>query len=130
MIECGVATASEDVEAIQRLRYTVYVEELGRYRAAADHDKRVLAEPEDEHSWLFYGRDGGEVVAASRVTWGGHGFSRRQIDQYELQPWLDELPAEVLAVGERTAVRASHRGSNVLAEVMAVGPPLGEEHDV
>ena len=53
---------------MQRLRYDVYVEELGRYRARADQTNRLLAEAEDDHSWLFYARDGDEYVASGRVT--------------------------------------------------------------
>lgn len=125
-----MATTPEEVEGLQRLRYEVYVEELGRYRAAADHGRRLLVEPEDAGSWLFYGRDGGEVVASTRITWGGAGFSSRQVDQYELQPWLEELPAELLAVGERTTVRASHRGTRAVDEVLAASAPVGTEHGV
>ena len=123
-----MATSSDEVEAVQRLRYEVYVEELGRYSAAADHDRRVLIETEDTSSWLFYGQEGGEVVASTRITWGGGGFSSRQVDQYELQPWLDELPADLLAVGERTAVRASRRGSRAVDEVLAASASVVAEH--
>lgn len=115
---------------MQRLRYEVYVEELGRYRGAADHTERLLVEPEDDHSWLLFARDGVEVIAAMRITWGGDGFSPRQIDQYQLAPFLDELPAELMAVGERTTVARSHRGTNALAELTQVSEPLGESHGV
>lgn len=130
MVECGLATTSEEVEAIQRLRYDVYVDELGRYRSKADHERRVFVEPEDDHSWLLFARDGDEMIATARVTWGGAGFSERQVRQYELQPWLDELPAEVLAVGERAAVRASHRGTQVIDEMFKTCEPLGDAHGV
>lgn len=129
-VECGVAVDAAEVRAVQALRYSVYVEELGRYRAVADHAERRLAEPEDDRSWLLYARDGDEVVATTRLTWGGAGFSPRQIEQYELEPWLAELPAELLAVGERAAVLASRRGTRVLDELMAQGPPLLEAHGV
>ena len=45
-----------------RFRYDVYVEELGRYRATADHARRRLADPEDARSWNIYATAGGEVV--------------------------------------------------------------------
>ena len=38
------------------------------------------------------------------MTWGGDRFSNRQIDQYQLAPFLAEIPAEVMAVGERNTV--------------------------
>ena len=129
-IECGLASTPDEIEAVQRLRYEVYVEELGRYRALADHDRRMFVEPEDEYSWLAYARDGERVIASARLTWGGEKFSPRQISQYDLQPWLDELPAELLAVGERTAVLASHRGTRVVDQMFEQASPVGEDHDI
>ncbi len=38
------AVSVEEVEAVQRLRYAVYVEELGRYREVADRASRRFAE--------------------------------------------------------------------------------------
>ena len=117
MINIRMATTTEEREAIYRFRYSVYVEEMGRYTATADHDHRRLVDPEDEYSWNYFAHDGSAVVASHRCTWGGHGFSARQVAQYGLEPFLDELPARVLLVGERTMVAATHRGTNVGAEL-------------
>jgi hypothetical protein len=120
-LEMGLADSDEEVEAIQSLRYDVYVEEMGRYRGAADHDRRLFVEPEDGYSWLAYARDGDHYVAAARLTWGDnpHGFSPRQIDQYRLTPFIDELPAHTMAVGERAMVRPEARGSTLLPDLIA-----------
>lgn len=40
-------------DAIARLRYDVYVEELGRNRAGADHETRMLREALDDEGLLF-----------------------------------------------------------------------------
>lgn len=103
---------------MQRLRYDVYVDEMGRYGDVPGSDEGRFAEPEDEHSWIFYAREGDEVVASTRITWGGDGFSQRQVDQYQLQPFLDEIPAELMAVGERNAVRPDLRGSGVIEQLL------------
>ena len=47
-------------------------------------------------------------MAATRMTWGGDGFSNRQIDQYQLDPFLAEIPAEI--DGRR---RAQHRAPRI-----------------
>ena len=67
--------------------------------AKVDHERRLLSDPEDDHSWIVYaavprGGDVGEVVATTRITWGGDGFSSRQIEQYQLAPFLAEIPAD------------------------------------
>jgi len=128
--EIGQASTSDELEAAQRLRYAVYVEEMGRYRSRADHGSRRLAEPEDEHSLVFFARDGDQVVGTTRLTWGGDGFSDRQIEHYSLKPFLAEIPAERMAVGERGMVLPQYRGSGVYDELMAAGQQPMAERDV
>jgi hypothetical protein len=83
-IETRLATSAEEIKAVERFRYEIYVEELHRYGGRADHDHRRLTDPEDEASWVWYATDGNEILASVRITWGVHGFSARQIDQYRL----------------------------------------------
>ena len=128
--EFARATTAAEIEAVQRLRYAVYVEEMQRYDNVAGADEGRFAEPEDEHSWICYARDGAEVVAATRMTWGGDGFSDRQIDQYQLAPFLAELPPEVMGVGERNTVLPSHRGTGVLDQLLAYSSAATNVHDL
>jgi GNAT superfamily N-acetyltransferase len=128
--EFGRAITAEEIEAAQRLRHAVYVEELGRYRDAAGEADGRFAEPEDDTSWLFHVRDGDDVIATTRVTWGGHGFSDRQIDQYELAPFLDELPVDAMAVAERLAVLPAYRGAGLLEQMIEHSRPFVEPFDI
>ena len=117
--EFARATTAVEIEAVQRLRYAVYVEEMARYQDVDGAGDHRFAEPEDAHSWICYALDGDEVVAATRMTWGGDGFSDRQLSQYQLGPFLAEVPAELIGVGERNAVLPSHRGTGVLDQLLA-----------
>jgi GNAT superfamily N-acetyltransferase len=118
-LEFAVATSDSEIRAVQRLRYAVYVQELHRYDDVSGAAEGRFAEPEDERSWICYARDGADVVAATRMTWGGDGFSDRQIDQYQLAPFLAELPGEVMGVGERNSVLPAYRGTGVLDQLLA-----------
>jgi CRP-like cAMP-binding protein len=117
--EFARATTPAEIEAVQQLRYAVYVEEMHRYDDVNGASDGRFAEPEDTHSWICYARDGDLVVAATRMTWGGDGFSDRQIDQYQLAPFLTELPAAVIGVGERNTVLPAYRGTGVLDQLLA-----------
>lgn len=130
--DVGLADTDEKKEAVYRFRYSVYVEEMGRYQDSADHVGRRLVEPEDDESFVFYVRDtdDGIVVGTGRMTWGGRGFSRRQIDEYSLQPFLDALPHEYIAVGERVMVKPSLRGTGLIDDLMEQRKQTGVEHDV
>lgn len=120
-IHLGVAESEAEREAIFHFRYRIYVEEMGRYRSVADHERERFCELVDEHSMLFYASvdgPGSEVVATSRVTCGADGLSARQIEQYQLEPFLERIPAEVMAVGERAMVRPDLRGSSLFLDLM------------
>jgi Cyclic nucleotide-binding domain len=127
-LEFGRAVTTEDIEAAQRLRYAVYVDELGRYRDVAGAG--LLAEPEDETGWIWCARDGDEVIATSRLSWGGHGYSARQIDQYELRLFLDELEPELTGVAERYAVAPAYRGTSILDDMIESSRPFVEPHGI
>lgn len=120
-----------DLAPLYRLRYEVLVAEMGKYADRADHEARLLVDEEDARSWHVVALDrDGEIAAATRMTWGGAGLSDRQIDQYDLRPWIDAGLTRNLCVGERTMVAPSHRGGPAVHQLLAGSPRRFEEHDV
>jgi len=120
VLKNGVHTAQseEEKEAVYRFRYQIYVMEMGRYRGVADHENRRFREPEDDTARIFYAASEGEVVATSRMNWGGDApFTDRLIDHYRLEPFLAEIPLEAMAVGERGMVKPELRGSTIFSEL-------------
>jgi len=116
------AESEAEREAVFRFRYDIYVEEMDRYQGVADHENRRLVEPEDEYSRLTYAAEGGAVVGTARLSWGGLApLPERMIRQYGLAPFLAELPADALAVGERAMIAPHLRGSDLLLEMMGRG---------
>jgi hypothetical protein len=123
MVRPGIhlAESVDEKEAVYRFRYDVYVEEMGRYGAVADHVNRRLVEPEDATARIFYAaEEDGTVVATSRFSWGGDApFSERLIEHYQLAPFLAEMAPERIAVGERGMVVPRLRGSALFRELGA-----------
>ena len=133
MIRKGFHAAETEEEklAVYRLRYDVYVEEMGRYRGAADHERRLLVEPEDDTARIFYAAPDGEVIATTRLSWGGDApFSARQIDQYQLAPFLAELPPETIVVGERGMILRRLRGGPIWEQLTATSRRFIQENRV
>jgi hypothetical protein len=127
----AMAQTDAEREAVYRLRYDVYVEEMGRYQSSADHERRMLYEDCDQQSRISYVEIDGEVVATARLTWGGDGpIPQRMVDQYGLQPFLAELPAPAIAVGERAMVRRHLRGTDLLLKLMCNGMQFVNEHRI
>jgi len=121
MVRPGIHLAETDAEkeAVYRLRYDIYVEEMGRFGGIADHQGRRLVEPEDATARIFYGAEpDGRVVATMRLSWGGDApFSERLIQSYQLAPFLKEMGPERIAIGERGMVTPRLRGSDIYRQV-------------
>jgi hypothetical protein len=116
--ELKFADTDAEKEGVFRHRYEVYVEEMGRYHAIADHDRRMLVEDIDADSRFLYADLDGQVIGSMRWTWGGDApMSKRHIDQYMLQPFIDTVPQAELIVGERFMVTKEYRGSDVLSRM-------------
>jgi len=127
----GIAETEQEKRAVYRLRYDVYVEEMGRYQSVADHKQRMLYEDCDEHSRISYAEVDGEVVATVRFTWGGDApLPQRMIDQYSLAPFLAELPASAIGVGERGMVRPHLRGTDLLLKLIGAGFQFANENRI
>ena len=125
------AETQEEKEAVYRFRYEIYVTEMGRYGQAADHERKMLYEPEDETARIRYALKDGEVVATGRLSWGGDApFTQHLIDHYMLEPFLAELPQEVLAVAERGMVKPELRGSELFQELVQFGSGFTSEHRI
>ena len=72
-VHIAIAETEDEKRAVYRFRYTIYVEEMGKYRSVADHAQRMFYEPVDAQSRIIYATENGEVVATARATWGGDG---------------------------------------------------------
>jgi len=133
MVRSGIhlATTEEEKQAVYRLRYDVYVEEMGRSSGVADHERRWLVEPEDATARIWYAAQDGEVVATYRFSWGGDApFTERLIDGYQLAPFLAELPPETMAVGERGMVVPRLRGTDVFDKLGEASTAFVEEERI
>jgi hypothetical protein len=103
-------------EEVYRFRYDIYVEEMGRYGDVADHQGRRLVEPDDELAQLNLIRYEGRVIGTARLSCGAvpGALNQRIVEQYDLQPFLDAVPHEHLAVGERLMFPPEYRGGPLL----------------
>ncbi|MCZ6807630.1 MAG: cyclic nucleotide-binding domain-containing protein [Deltaproteobacteria bacterium] len=109
-------TTDAEREEVYRFRYDIYVEELNRYGDIADHENRLLVEPDDELAHLYLIRHEGRVIGTARLSWGADpgALNDRIVEQYDLKPFLDAVPHRHLAVGERLMFAPEYRGGPLL----------------
>lgn len=130
-MQITIAETEDEKRAVYRFRYSIYVEEMGKYKSVADHERRMFFEPCDAHSRIFYATENGEVVATARTTWGGDApLPQRMIDQYGLEPFLAELPQSAISVGERGMVVPRLRGTDLFLRLIGASLRFANEHRI
>jgi predicted GNAT family N-acyltransferase len=116
--EIRLVSNEAELRAVQRFKYDVYVAEMGRYGAIADHENRLLVEIDDPTSHVFQAHVEGALVATMRLTWGGDGaVGPRHIEQYDLAPFLEAVPPDQIVVGERFMIDPAYRGTSLLNQM-------------
>lgn len=116
-IEVRLARTAEERESIARLRYDVYVREMGRPQPCADHRKWTIHERMDEDAFL-YGAflPDGRAVGTLRISPSTspaipfrdlYGWERRQ----------QEFPEHVV-LASKLMVAPSRRGRLVVVELV------------
>ena len=80
-----------------------------------------LSNRKDATARIFHAAQNGEIVATSRMRWGGDApFTEHLIKHYMLAPFIAELPPETMAVGERGMVKPEMRGSPLFSATWQV----------
>lgn len=109
-----IAQTQAEREAIYRLRYEVYVEEMQVFNDVADHSRRMLYGENDTDAWLMYAKLGDELIGSLRLNLGKYGcFSDELEDTYDLQRFRSAIADEQLLVLTRFMVRKAYRGSQL-----------------
>ena len=113
--------AADEVAAIQRQRYAIYVEELGYPQRHADPATRRVAEPLDDSGVLFGAFEDERLVGSVRVNYGGDapdqggdGGLREYTALYGLQRFERWFPGGISVV-TKLMIEPSHRAGTLLA---------------
>ena len=130
-IEILPCSTENQLRECQRLRYEIYVEEMDRYKAVADHKRKLLIEPVDEISRHYLCFADGALAGTMRHTWGGdQGFSERQIRQYSLRESFPFCQDREMIIGERFMVRPQYRGTRLLFDMFCEYLRFTNEHRI
>jgi GNAT superfamily N-acetyltransferase len=110
------AESEADREAIYRLRYDIYVEEMGYPFPGADHLGRRLAEPMLRPTRLLMAEEGGALVGTLQFNWGAEcGFTDHERRIYRLSDFVAFVGDESVMIAGRFMTRPSHRDTDLPA---------------
>ncbi|WP_224363431.1 cyclic nucleotide-binding domain-containing protein [Hyalangium versicolor] len=113
-VEVRFARTEDEREAIYRLRYATYVEEMHLYQGQADHSLHWLKDEDDGTAHQLYAEVQSEVVGALRVQLGRErAIPESLTERFALERFLPLVPLEQLSVVGRFMVRRDMRGTTV-----------------
>jgi len=133
-IEIGIAVTEREKQEIFRLRYRIYVEEMGRQPVAADHSRKLLADEIDRWAFLLYAKSGSELIATMRVNVGLiEEFPRdlaRLLCMDKFRRFCAESGFPLVAFSSKLMVSPAYRNSPALHLLTAKGYELYCDHQV
>ncbi len=95
-LRVGIASTTEELEAVARLRYRVWVEETGnRQSAALNHSTKTMADDIDRVATILYLASGSDVVATVRIVRADVGAKTKYAHFYALDGMPEVRPEDV-----------------------------------
>jgi hypothetical protein len=116
-VEIRQVTYDDDYQAVARLRYDIYVEEMGKRPAGTDDHCRTLTDSMDAHSVIYAAFDGGRAVATGRITPAEclpEGSYWRRFYEFHRFPGAQSKQV----IYSRLMVRPDYRGSMVMPGIL------------
>jgi CRP-like cAMP-binding protein len=113
------AESAADHEAIYRLRYEIYVEEMGYAFPGVDHRKRLLTDPLERPTRRLMAEDEGALVGTLQFNWGAEcPFTDEERRIYRLSDFIAFVGDEDTMIASRFMTQASHRDSDLPARML------------
>lgn len=113
-----IAQDAADLHAAQRLRYEVFVAELGGDGALVDHDLRLETDRYDDHAAHLLLRDGEQVIGVYRLMTEAMATAAGQFyceDEYDLTK-LRQSGKRLLELG-RSCLHPAYRGGAAMVHL-------------
>ena len=128
-----VASSDEDRERIFRFRYDVYVTEMGKNPAEADHQKKIIRDELDDDAHLLYAEDEGHIIGTVRLNYRTEKKFPAVWEQiYAIEKFAPSF-GEHISMTSRMMVAKDYRGSSVPAAlvgaVYSTGREMGSKFD-
>ncbi len=123
-----MATSAEERAEVFRIRYEVYIEEMGWSSKYADHATRMIHEPLDETGILWIAVVGGRIVGSLRGNISACSDLGHYKDLYRLRA-LPEYPSGV-GILTNFVIHREHRDLSVALALVRAAYAEGEQRGV
>ncbi len=114
-----LATEPEELKAVFRQRYRVYVEELNLYRDLADHENRSIRDEDDDTGMFLIAKQHERVVGSLRIHTGQQGeLPQNFMGPLEVDRFTAVLPISEIGVISRLTLDPDYRGGTLAFGLM------------
>ncbi|MBF0356138.1 MAG: cyclic nucleotide-binding domain-containing protein [Alphaproteobacteria bacterium] len=125
------ARSTDELEAVWRFRYQVYVEEMGKIALAnADHKRRWLTDEMDENALILYAQEGDAVIATLRINRADRTRLPQAFETAYRLSRFDDIPPSRLSFSSRLMVARDLRGTTALHKILAKAYETGLEDGI
>lgn len=91
--EIRIVTSPDELEKVYRFRYKIYVEEMERPQADADHERKRIKDKLDKGAYNIAAFKGGEIVGVVRVNFSRSSDISYYADFYRMDTAGSDHPA-------------------------------------
>lgn len=121
------ATSKEDREQVYRLRYEIYIEEMGRTQTYADHERRMITEPFDDTAHLLLAENDENPVGTARINFRKEGSLECE-ELYDLDQFGPYFPAAI-SMTTKLMIREAARGSGLAGKLAMAAYRMARENE-
>ena len=108
-----------DREAIYRLRYEIYVEEMGYAFPGVDHKARRLADPLARPTRMLMAEEAGKLVGTLAFDWGAEcAFTDEERGIYRFSDFVAVVGDENIMIASRFMTSPTHRDTDLPARLL------------
>jgi hypothetical protein len=118
-IEIRQITQRAELETVFRLRYQIYVEEMGDKAKYANHQLKMIEEPLDDQGTILGAFDDGTLLGSLRLNWGFHNIGH-YADYYSMRSFGSYFP-ERTTFTTKLVVHPEYRHSPVAIRLAIEG---------
>src|ERR1700722_15434061 len=129
VIEIRAAERPEELDAVYRFRYKIYVEEMNRKKNYADHARRLIQDPLDPLSINLVAWKGPEVIGAIRNNAAEDGPLGQYEAFYDMRVVGDDHPTGT-SITTRLMLAPEHRRGPLAIRLATASYQIGLEKNI
>jgi hypothetical protein len=123
------AATRDELEAVYRFRYRIYVEEMQRKQLYADHERRLIEDPLDAFSINLVAWLGSEVVGVIRNNAAADGPLGQYEEFYAMHTVGNDHPRRT-SITTRLMLAPGHRRGTLAIRLASASYRIGLERNV